>query len=76
MYDVNEMRLIEFGKNLGSIRKEIGITQEKLAFNSGIDRSYISGVESGKRNVSLINIFKLAEALNVAPGSLFDYMNP
>jgi transcriptional regulator with XRE-family HTH domain len=70
----NETKLKKFGKNLADIRKRIGITQEELAFKSEIDRSYISGIESGHRNVAVINILKLAEALNTDPGSLFDGM--
>ena len=73
MHKDNETRLREFGKNLGKTRKEKGMTQEELGFQSGIDRSYISGIESGRRNVALLNILKLAEALNVDPGSLFEY---
>ena len=54
-----------FGENLRRIRMEKNISQENLAFLSGMDRTYVSGIERGKRNVSLVNINKIALALNV-----------
>lgn len=61
-----------FGRRLASLRKERGWSQERLALESGIARSYLGGVERGKRNVALLNIVKLAEALNVAPSTMFE----
>ena len=60
-----------FGDRVRSLRKEIGISQEELALISGLDRTYIGGVERGERNVSLVNIHKLATALNVLVRDLF-----
>ena len=47
------------------------MTQEELAQVAGLDRSYIGGVKRGERNVSLININKIAVALNIPPSDLF-----
>lgn len=60
-----------FGENLRRIRTEKNISQENLAFLSGMDRTYVSGIERGKRNVSLVNINKIALALNVEIKELF-----
>jgi len=60
-----------FGENLRRIRMEKNISQENLAFLSGLDRTYVSGIERGKRNVSLVNINKIALALNVEIKELF-----
>lgn len=60
-----------FGDNLRKIRTEKKISQENLAFLSGIDRTYVSGIERGRRNVSLVNISKIAMALNVEIKELF-----
>ncbi|HEC2559929.1 helix-turn-helix domain-containing protein [Klebsiella michiganensis] len=60
-----------FGENLRRIRMEKNISQENLAFLSGMDRTYVSGIERGKRNVSLVNINKIALALNVEIKELF-----
>ena len=60
-----------FGENLRRIRMEKNISQENLAFLSGMDRTYVIGIERGKRNVSLVNINKIALALNVEIKELF-----
>ena len=61
----NDEILELFGKNLRAIREERGLSQEALAFEAGFSRSYYTEVETGKRNISLINIMKLATALNI-----------
>ena len=62
--------LTAFGKHLRDIRENKGLSQEKLAAEAGLDRTFVSSCERGVRNISLVNIYKLAEALNVEPGSL------
>lgn len=64
---------ILFGRKLRSLRKERYLSQEDLALEAGLDRTYVSGIEIGKRNVALVNIFKLAKALDVDPGALFEF---
>jgi transcriptional regulator with XRE-family HTH domain len=49
-----------------------GWTQEELADSCDLDRSYVGGIERGERNIALINICKLANALEVSPASFFD----
>ncbi len=61
-----------FGKRVRSLRQESGLSQEVLAANAGIHRTYLGGVERGERNLSLKNIIRLATALGVRPGELFD----
>ena len=63
--------LINFGYRVRSVRLALGLSQEKLAMDCGLDRTYISGIERGIRNVSLINIHKLAIALGVPVTELF-----
>ena len=60
-----------FGRRVRELRKEKGLSQEALALACNIDRSYIGGVERGERNVSLLNIQKIADALGVAARELF-----
>ena len=57
-------------QNLRRFRKSIGLSQEELADRAGLHRTYISSVERAERNISLENIFLLAEALGVEPGDL------
>jgi transcriptional regulator with XRE-family HTH domain len=59
-----------FGKRLAQLRKQLGFSHEALALESGIARSYLSGVERGQRNISLLNICRLAETLKVQPAVL------
>ena len=61
----------KFGKSVKALRLELGISQEELAFLSKLHRTYISSIELGKRNVSLINIEKLAKALRCEIPDLF-----
>lgn len=63
--------LSNFGDCVRTTRLALGLSQEKLALDCGLDRTYISSVERGRRNVSLINIHKLADALGVSPADLF-----
>ena len=57
-----------------SFRTERGLSQEALAFNCELDRTYVSGIERGERNPSLTNILKLAAALEIKPAELFARM--
>ena len=54
-----------FGQKLRKIRKEKGVSQERLAELAELDRTYVSSVERGLRNVTLITIGKFAEALKI-----------
>lgn len=57
--------LKQFGNNVRRLRKNIGWSQEDLSDKSGLHRTYIGSIEKGGRNVSLINIERIAKALNV-----------
>lgn len=67
-----EQILSDFGCTLNRIRTESGLSQEKLADIAELDRTYVSSVERGQRNLSLINICKLAIALGCTPMSLLE----
>ena len=55
----------KFGEKVRSYRGKFGITQEELGFRSGLDRTYISGIERGLRNPSIIVASRIAEAIGV-----------
>ncbi|HEV2200634.1 MAG TPA: helix-turn-helix transcriptional regulator [Bryobacteraceae bacterium] len=61
-----------FGERVRELRKQRGLSQEALAFRCDLDRTYIGGVERGERNISLINIYRIAEALGVGTKELFN----
>lgn len=54
------------GWNLSRIRKERGLTQEQLAERSGLSQQYLSGLESGRRNPTVVTLFEIASALGVS----------
>lgn len=68
----SEAQLLRFGRRLRELRKKKGLSQEDLALEAELDRTYVSGVERGERNISLLNIIKLAGALRVRPSKLMD----
>lgn len=61
----------QFGARLRDLRKRKGLSQEALALACSLDRTYIGGVERGERNISLVNIYKIADALSVDVKELF-----
>lgn len=62
-----------FGSRLVVLRKERGWSQEQLALESGVARSYLGGVERGQRNIAIVNICRLANALGVEPQELLRF---
>lgn len=64
------------GHNIRRIRTEAGLSQEELAYRAKLHRTYISSIERGERNVSVENIFAIAEALKVPPGDLLNPIPP
>lgn len=63
----------KFGKRIREIRLARGISQEELAFKSGMHRTYLGGIERGERNPCLKNIASIAKALGVNLADLFSY---
>lgn len=61
-----------FGGRLREIRHQRDLSQEELASLAGIDRTYVGGVERGERNLSVLNVKKLSDALGISVKDLFD----
>lgn len=60
------------GLNVRRFRVQRGLSQEQLAFDCGLHRTYVSGVERGIRNPTVLVLVQLAKSLGVAPGRLLD----
>lgn len=67
----NSKVLLRFGQRLRAIRKSKNLSQEDLAAKAGLHRTYIGSIERGEKNLSLLNIEKLANALDLNISSLF-----
>jgi transcriptional regulator with XRE-family HTH domain len=65
-------RTAAFGEAVRARRKELGLSQERLGYRSELDQTYISDIERGVRNPTLIIIWRLADALGVDPSVLLD----
>ena len=61
-----------FGQRVRELRQKTGLSQEKFALKIEMDRTYFSSVESGKRNISLLNIKKIADGLEISVDKLFE----
>lgn len=66
----------QYGCAIRQRRQELGWSQEYLAAQAGLHRTYVADIERGKRNISLENIIKLAEALQLTPGEFFSHYFP
>ncbi len=60
-----------FGQRIQLLRKERGLSQEKFALLIDMDRTYYASVEAGKRNISLVNIEKIAAGFGMSIAQLF-----
>lgn len=72
MMEVMLMITEKVDQRIKDLRTEIGISQEKLALKAEIDRTYLAGVENGKRNLSIKSLEKIINALNVSFHDFFE----
>ena len=64
--------LVSFGSRIRFLRKKQGLSQEQLAFKADLHRTYIGMIERGEKNITLLNIMKLAVALEISIDKLFE----
>ena len=62
--------LIDLGVAIRNVRLGSGLSQESLAVDAGLDRSYMGGIERGEHNLTVMNIVKVANALGIKPSEL------
>lgn len=68
---MKDIRIL-YGEKLKDFRKKQGLSQEELGFKSSLHRTYISEVERGRRNISIVNIARIANALRIKIKDFFD----
>ena len=69
-YSADDVRQ-QVGHRVRELRTAKGISQERLALDSGLDRTYINSVERGRRNISIVNIHRIAQALGISTSHFF-----
>lgn len=70
--EISEKQILEsFGRNVRRYRKERSLSQEQLGDKCQLDRTYIGSVERGERNIGLVNIYRIANALQLDVRELF-----
>ena len=65
--------LVQFGKRLGEIKKQKGLSYRKIAENCDLDASFISKIEKGTENITLETILNLSYGLKIQPKEFFDF---
>jgi transcriptional regulator with XRE-family HTH domain len=65
--------LVALGQAIRKLRLESGFSQESLALNSGLDRSYVGSVERGENNITIMNLIKIADALGIKTSELLKF---
>lgn len=65
------MITVNFGNKIRELRLKLNLSQEKFALKIGMDRTYYSQVEAGKRNISLENIYKISKGFGISLEELF-----
>lgn len=68
---MQDQTLQTFGQKIRILRKQRGFSQEQLADLAGIDRSYMGHIERGEKNITLLKIYQISNALNISPRDLF-----
>lgn len=63
--------LVKFGKKVRELRERMELSQEELAARAGVHRTYLGMIERAEKNITLLNILKIAKALNLRLFSLF-----
>jgi transcriptional regulator with XRE-family HTH domain len=63
---------LKIGQRIKKLRKDIGLSQESLAYKSEVDRTYVTDVENGRRNVSVEILERLIKALDVSIAEFFN----
>ncbi|ELI5435645.1 helix-turn-helix transcriptional regulator [Vibrio parahaemolyticus] len=64
-------KLVLFGQRVRTLRKIKGLSQESMAALAGLDRSYMGHIERGEKNITLLKIYQISEALGIEVSDLF-----
>ena len=65
----------QVGNRIKTLRKSLNLSQEEFAFRCGMDRTYITSLENGKRNISIVNLDKISKVFNMPLSEFFNFPN-
>ncbi len=74
--DKDKQYLLQIGNNIRAARKRMGYSQEEFADIADFSRSYYTEIETGKRNISILNLIKIMEAMKVDPNTIIGSIRP
>lgn len=72
MKESKSQYLLKLGENIRSFREKLSLSQEELAFQAGLDRTYLGGVERGERNLTILSALKICKPLGVSLSTLVE----
>ena len=70
---MTDRRILLLGKKIRSTRKELGLSQEALAYESGLDRAYVGKIERGEKNITILKLLQLSDALEIPMRELIEF---
>lgn len=70
---MTDRRILLLGKKIRSTRKEIGLSQEALAYESGLDRAYVGKIERGEKNITIAKLIQISDALEIPLNKLIEF---
>ena len=68
-----DRRILLLGKKIRSTRKGLGFSQEALAYQSGLDRAYVGKIERGEKNITVVKLLQISDALEISMRELIDF---
>ena len=70
---MTDRRILRLGKKIRATRREIGLSQEALAYESGLDRGYVGRIERGETNITVVKLLQISDALEVPMRELVEF---
>ena len=70
---MTDRRILRLGKKIRTTRREIGLSQEAAAYESGLDRGYVGRIERGETNITVVKLLQISDALEISMRDLIDF---
>ena len=70
---MTDSRILLLGKKIRSTRKKLGLSQESLAYEAGLDRAYVGKIERGEKNITVVKLLQISDALEIPMHRLIEF---